>query len=186
MLENNIQTALSAGLIDLDDAIDIRNIKSLKLANQLLKLRRKKKFERDQLAQQQNIQSQAQANAQAQQVAAQAEVQKNEALTAQKAQLIQIEGQMDMQKLQAEVMAKKALMAQEFQYNMQLKGIETQNLMEREATREDRKDNRTELQASQQSKLIEQRKNNTPPTNFESGGNDIIGGGFDLGSFEPK
>ncbi len=186
MLENNIQTALSAGLIDLDDAIDIRNIKSLKLANQLLKLRRKKKFERDQLAQQQNIQAQAQANAQAQQVAAQAEVQKNEALTAQKAQLIQIEGQMDMQKLQAEVMAKKALMEQEFQYNMQLKGIETQNLMQRETTREDRKDNRTELQASQQSRLIEQRKNNTPPTNFESGGNDIIGGGFDLGSFEPK
>ena len=186
MLENNIQTALSAGLIDLDDAIDIRNIKSLKLANQLLKLRRKKKAERDQMMQQQNIQAQAEANAQAQQVAAQAEVQKNEALTAQKAQLVQLEGQMDMQKLQAEVMAKKALMEQEFQYNMQLKGMEVQNLQQREAQREDRKDERTKLQASQQSELIEQRKNNTPPTNFESGGNDIIGGGFDLGSFEPK
>ena len=186
MLENNIQTALSAGLIDLDDAIDIRNIKSLKLANQLLKLRRKKKAERDQMMQQQNIQAQAEANAQAQQVAAQAEVQKNEALTAQKAQLLQLEGQMDMQKLQAEVMAKKALMEQEFQYNMQLKGIEVQNLQQRETQREDRKDERTKLQASQQSELIEQRKNNTPPTNFESGGNDIIGGGFDLGSFEPK
>ena len=186
MLENNIQTALSAGLIDLDDAIDIRNIKSLKLANQLLKLRRKKKAERDQMMQQQNIQAQADANAQAQQVAAQAEVQKNEAITAQKAQLVQLEGQMDLQKLQAEVMAKKALMEQEFQYNMQLKGMEVQNLQQRESQREDRKDKRTKLQASQQSELIEQRKNNTPPTNFESGGNDIIGGGFDLGSFEPK
>ena len=186
MLENNIQTALSAGLIDLDDAIDIRNIKSLKLANQLLKLRRKKKAERDQMMQQQNIQAQADANAQAQQVAAQAEVQKNEAITAQKAQLVQLEGQMDLQKLQAEVMAKKALMEQEFQYNMQLKGMEVQNLQQREAQRENRKDERTKLQASQQSELIEQRKNNTPPTNFESGGNDIIGGGFDLGSFEPK
>jgi len=186
MLENNIQTALSAGLIDLDDAIDIRNIKSLKLANQLLKLRRKKKAERDQMMQQQNIQAQAEANAQAQQVAAQAEVQKNEALTAQKAQLVQLEGQMDLQKLQAEVMAKKALMEQEFQYNMQLKGMEVQNLQQRESQREDRKDERTKLQASQQSELIEQRKNNKPPTNFESGGNDIIGGGFDLGSFEPK
>ena len=186
MLENNIQTALSAGLIDLDDAIDIRNIKSLKLANQLLKLRRKKKAERDQMMQQQNIQAQADANAQAQQVAAQAEVQKNEAITAQKAQLVQLEGQMDLQKLQAEVMAKKALMEQEFQYNMQLKGMEVQNLQQRESQREDRKDERTKLQASQQSELIEQRKNNTPPTNFESGGNDIIGGGFDLGSFEPK
>ena len=186
MLENNIQTALSAGLIDLDDAIDIRNIKSLKLANQLLKLRRKKKAERDQMMQQQNIQAQAEANAQAQQVAAQAEVQKNEALTAQKAQLVQLEGQMDLQKLQAEVMAKKALMETEFQYNMQLKGMEVQNLQQRESQREDRKDERTKLQASQQSELIEQRKNNKPPTNFESGGNDIIGGGFDLGSFEPK
>ena len=83
-------------------------------------------------------------------------------------------------------MAKKALMEQEFQYNMQLKGMEVQNLQQRESQREDRKDERTKLQASQQSELIEQRKNNTPPTNFESGGNDIIGGGFDLGSFEPK
>jgi len=72
LLENNIQTALSAGLIDLDDAIDIREVRNLKQANQLLKLRRKKKQERDQMMQQQNMQAQAQANAQAQQVAAQA------------------------------------------------------------------------------------------------------------------
>ena len=81
---------------------------------------------------------------------------------------------------------KKELMELEFQYNMQLKGMEVQNLQQRESQREDRKDERTKLQASQQSELIEQRKNNKPPTNFESGGNDIIGGGFDLGSFEPK
>jgi hypothetical protein len=186
LLENNIQTALSAGLIDLDDAIDIREIKNIKLANQLLKLRRKKKQERDQLMQQQNIQAQAEANAQSQQVAAQAEVQKNQALTAQKAELMQMENQFDLQKLQAEVMAKKELMAQEFQYNMQLKSLETQSLSQKENEKEDRKDDRTKLQATQQSKLIEQRQNNTPPQDFESSGNDIIGGGFDLGSFEPR
>jgi hypothetical protein len=186
MLENNIQTALSAGLIDLDDAIDIRTIKNLKLANQLLKIRRKQKQERDQIMQQQNIQAQAQANAQAQEVAANAEVMKNQALTAQKAELEQMKGQMELQKLQAEVAAKKELMAQEFQYNMQLKGMETDILKQRESQKEDRKDDRTKLQASQQSELINQRKNNTPPQNFESGGNDIIGGGFDLGSFEPR
>ena len=186
LLENNIQTALSAGLIDLDDAIDIREIKNIKLANQLLKLRRKKKQERDQLMQQQNIQAQAEANAQSQQVAAQAEVQKNQALTAQKAELMQMESQFDLQKLQAEVMAKKELMAQEFQYNMQLKSLETQSLSQKENEKEDRKDDRTKLQATQQSKLIEQRQNNTPPQDFESSGNDIIGGGFDLGSFEPR
>ena len=186
MLENNIQTALSAGLIDLDDAIDIRAVQNLKLANQLLKIKRKKKQERDQAMQQQNIQAQAQANAQAQQVAAQAEVQKNQALTAQKAELEQLKGQLDIQKLQAEVTAKKELMAQEFEYNLQLKGMETDILKQRESQKEDRKDDRSKMEASQQSELIEQRKNNTPPKNFESGGNDIIGGGFDLGTFEPK
>ena len=121
MLENNIQTALSAGLIDLEDAIDIREVKNLKLANQLLKLRRKKKLERDQQMQQENIQAQAQANAQAQQVAAQAEVQKDQALFQTKAQLEQMKAQIDQQKMQSEVQLKKELMALEFQYNMQLK-----------------------------------------------------------------
>ena len=186
MLENNIQTALSAGLIDLSDAIDIREIKNIKLANQVLKIRRKRKQEQDQLIQQQNIEAQAQANAQAQEVAAAAEVRKNEALTAQKAQLLQMENNFELQKMQAEVMAKKELMAQEFQYNMQLKGVESSGQAQKETQKEDRKDERTKLQATQQSQLIEQRKNNTPPQNFESSGNDIIGGGFDLGSFEPR
>lgn len=185
-LENNIQTALSAGLIDLDDAIDIREIKNLKLANQLLKIRRKKKQERDQLMQQQNIQAQAQANAQAQQVAAQAEIQKQQVITQQKAELLQIEGQLELQKLQAEVQAKKDLMATEFQYNLQLKGIEVDGQKQSIKEKEDRKDQRTKIQATQQSELIEQRQKQTGPQNFESSGNDIIGGGFDLGSFEPK
>jgi hypothetical protein len=182
MLENNIQTALSAGLIDLEDAIDIREVKNLKLANQLLKLRRKKKLERDQQMQQENIQAQAQANAQAQQVAAQAEVQKDQALFQTKAQLAQI----DQQKMQQEVELKKELMALEFQYNMQLKGIEVDGQKQKESDKEDRKDERTKMQASQQSELIDQRKNDSPPKNFESSGNDILGGGFGLGTFEPR
>lgn len=186
MLENNIQTALSAGLIDLEDAIDIREVKNLKLANQLLKMRRKKKFERDQAAAQQNIQAQAQANAQAQQIAAQAEMQKEQASMQTKAQLEQIKGQIEQQRMMAEVAAKKELMALEFQYNMQLKGIEVDGQKAREAAKEDRKDERTKMQASQQSELIEQRQKQTPPKSFESGGNDIMGGGFGLGTFEPK
>jgi hypothetical protein len=186
MLENNIQTALSAGLIDLEDAIDIREVKNLKLANQLLKLRRKKKLERDQMMQQQNIQAQAQANAQAQQVAAQAEVQKDQALFQTKAQLEQMKAQLEQQKMQSEVEAKKELMALEFQYNMQLKGIEVEGQKSKEQQKEDRKDERTKLQATQQSELIDQRKNDSPPKNFESSGNDILGGGFGLGTFEPR
>jgi len=185
-LENNIQTALSAGLVDLEDAIDIREVKNIKLANQLLKVRRKQKQERDQAMQQQNMQAQAQANAQAQQVAAQAEVQKDQALFQTKAQLEQLKGQLEQQKMQAEVAAKKELMGLEFQYNMQLKGLEVDGQKQKESDKEDRKDERTKLQASQQSELIEQRQKQTGPKNFESAGNDIIGGGFGLGTFEPK
>jgi hypothetical protein len=185
LLENNIQTALSAGLIDLDDAIDIRNIQNLKLANQVLKLRRKKKQERDQMMQQQNIQAQAQANAQAQQVAAQAEVQKKQALVQSDAELEKIKNDLEIQKLQAEVEAKKELMAQEFEYNMQLKGIDSQQKQSMEARKEAARDSRQERQGQINSDLVNQRQNNGP-ANFESSGNDIIGGGIGLGSFEPK
>ena len=186
MLENNIQMALQQQNIELEDAIDLREIKNVKLANQLLKIRRKKKIERDQILAQQNIQAQAEANAQAQQVAAQAEVQKNQALTQSEAQLEQMKAQMDSQKMQQEVEHKKELMALEFQYNMQLKGIETDGQKTKEKQKEDRKDERTRIQASQQSELIEQRNSGKPPKNFESAGNDILGGGFNLGAFEPR
>jgi hypothetical protein len=185
-LENNIQTALSAQLIDLEDAIDIREVKNIKLANQLLKLRRRKKMERDQQIQQANIQAQAQANAQAQQVSAQAEVQKDQALFQTKAQLEQLKGQLEQQKMQQEVNAKKELMALEFNYNMQLKGIEVEGQKSKEQEKEDRKDERTKIQASQQSELIEQRQSGGAPKKFESSGNDILGGGFGLGTFDPK
>ena len=186
MLENNIQTALSAGLIDLSDAIDLREIRNLKLANQVLKIRRKQKAEKDQLIQQQNIEAQAQANAQAQQVAAQAEIQKNQVITQQKMQLKQLEAQMEEKKIQQEVQAKMQLMQLEFQYNMQLRNMDSTQQAQGETEREDRKDKRVQMQGTQQSELIDQRQNNKPPKNFESSGNDILGGGFDLGSFEPR
>ena len=186
LLENNVQQALSAGLIDLSDAIDIREVKNLKLANQLLKVRQKKRQERLQQEQQANIQAQAQANAQAQQVAAQAEIQKDQALFQTKSQLEQLKGQIEQQRISVEVGAKKELMALEFQYNMQLKGIEVDNARAKEKEIEDRKDKRTRIQGTQQSEMISQRKNDTPPTNFESGGNDTMGGGFGLGAFDPR
>ena len=186
MLENNIQMALQQQIIELADAIDIREIKNIKLANQLLKIRRKKKLERDQALQQQNMQQQAQLNQQSAQAAAQSEVQKNQALTASQVELEQIKSQLDSQKMMQEVQHKKELMALEFQYNMQLKSIETDGVKEREKQKEDRKDERTKIQATQQSEMIEQRNSGKPPKNFESAGNDILGGGFDLGAFDPS
>ena len=186
LLENNIQTALKSGLIELADAIDLREIRNIKLANQLLKIRRSKKSQRDQQIQQENIQAQSQANAQSQQVAAQAEVQKQQAITQQKAQLAQVEAQLKAQSLVQEAGIKKQLMDHEFQLNMQLKQMEVEGIKGKEKEKEDRKDERTKIQASQQSELIDQRKTGAPPKKFESAGNDILGGGFDLGAFGPK
>ena len=186
MLENNVQMAIQQKSIDLEDAIDIRNIKNVKLANEMLKLRRDKKIARDQVLQQQNIQAQAQANAQAQQVAAQAEVQKNQAITQNQAQLEQMKAQLDAQKMMQEVEHKKELMQLEFEMNMQLKNLEVEGQKTRDKEKEDRKDERTKIQATQQSEMIEQRKTDKPPKNFESAGNDILGGGFDLGVFDPR
>ena len=186
ILENNIQMALQQQSIDLEDAIDLREIKNIKLANQLLKIRRKKKQEQDRARELENIQAQTQSNTQSAQAAAQIELQKNQALTESKAQIIQLQGQVDAQKMQQEAELKKQLMQMEFQMNMQLKNAETGNLQQREKEKEDRKDERTKIQASQQSEMIEQRKTGKPPKNFESAGNDILGGGFDLGSFEPS
>jgi hypothetical protein len=186
LLENNIQVALAQQSINLEDAIDIREIKNLKTANQLLKIRRKKKQQTDQVVAQQNIEAQANANAQAQQAAAAAEVQKNQAITQSNIQLEQVKAQLESNKMLQEVSAKKELMQLEFQMNMQLKNMEVEGQKSREKEKEDRKDERTRIQATQQSELIDQRNNQKQPKNFESAGNDILGGGFDLGGFEPR
>ena len=186
MLENNIQMALQQQNIELEDAIDLREINNIKIANQLLKIRRQKKEEKDRQSQMENIKAQAEANQQSAQAAAQAEIQKEGALTQHKIQLEQMKAQFESQKMEQEVEAKKQLMELEFNYNMQLKGVESEGLMSRERQKEDRKDERTKIQASQQSELIDQRNNQKPPKNFESAGNDIMGGGFNLGAFVPK
>jgi hypothetical protein len=186
MLENNIQMALQQQNIDLEDAIDLREIKSVRLANQLLKIRRRKKLERDRQQQMQNIQAQADSNAQAAQQAAQIELQKNQALTQSQIQIEEAKSQFGSLKLQQEMAAKKELMELEFQYNMQLKGMETRGYADREKMREDRKDERTKIQATQQSEMIEQRKSGNAPKKFESAGNDTMGEGFSLEAFGPK
>jgi len=188
MLENNIQMALQQQTIDLEDAIDVRQINNVKLANEVLKIRRKRKMEMDQAMKEQNMQAQAQANAQQQQVAAQMEVQKQQALTQSEAQIEQLKAQLEAQKLQYEMQAKQQLMALEFEFNMRLKNMDVQTTKQKEKEKEDRKDERTRIQASQQSQLIEQRKNDLPAKKFESSGNDILGGANvgDMSMFGPR
>ena len=184
-LEQNIQVALASGGIDLDDAIDIRQVKNLKLANQLLKQKRKKKLEKDQAAQQANIQAQAAANAQAAEQATLAEMQKQQALAETEVQIEQAKSQMEIQRMQTEATIKKELMAEEFSYNMQLARIKADAEGRKEQEIENRKDKRIKMQGTQESQLIQQRQNNALPTDFESAGFDSLGG-FDLEQFEPR
>ena len=158
LLENNIQVALGQKMIDLDDAIDLRNIRNVKLANQMLKIKRKAKAKRDQAMQQQNMQAQAQANAQQQAAAAQAEVQKAQGKNQAEAQLEQTKNQLRIQYLQAEIQAKKELMQYEFELNSQLEGMKKEASDKKEEMREDRKDARVNMQADRQKEMIEQRK----------------------------
>jgi len=182
-LEQNIQIALQSGGIDLEDAIDLRQIKNLKLANQSLKYKRKKKIEQDQRIQQENMQAQAQANAQASEAAAMAEVQKQQALAQTEIQIQQAKSQFDISRIQQEFEIKKLLMAEEFKYSMQLAQAQVGAQQQKINDIEDRKDKRVKMQASQQSELIDQRKNDTMPKNFESEF-DNISSGFGLGTMD--
>ena len=183
MLENNIQVSLSQKLIDLDDAIDLRNVRNVKLANQLLKIKRKAKAQRDQQAQQSNMQAQASANAQAQQAAAQAEIQKNNAKVQAETQLEQTKNQLQINYLQKEVESKKQLMQFEFDLNAKLESMRSSSNDEKENKKEDRKDARVDRQAQHQMNMIEQRKQGDSLNKFESSGNDILSGGANMEKF---
>ena len=184
-LEQNIQVALKTQSIDLSDAIDIREINNIKLANQFLKLKQTQRQKQKQEAAQQNIQAQAQANAKASEAAAMAEVQKQQALTQEKVSIEQAKSQFEIQRMQNEAQIKRELMAEEFQYQMQLAKARAGVENKREQDIEDRKDKRTRIQGTQQSEMIDQRKNDLLPINFESEGDDDLSG-FNLGSLGPE
>jgi len=182
-LENNIQVALGQGLIDLDDAIDLREVRNIKLANQLLKIKRKRKSERDQAMQKMNMQSQAEANAAQQQAAAQAEIEKNDAKVKSESEIEQTKNQLKIQYLQQEAQVKKDLMRLEFQLNSQLEQMKNQNSNLMEGMRENRKDARIDKQAEHQAKLVEKRNGGESFKKFESSGNDIVTGDAGLDRF---
>jgi len=166
-LEQNIQMALQQGGIDLEDAIDIRQIKNLKLANDLLKQKRKKRQAMEQQQAQANIQAQADANAQTAERAAMAEVQKQQALADQNLNYEKSKSQFDIQKMQTASQIKQQEMQVQFEYDKKLKEMEVDQIITREKYIEDRKDNRTKLEGTQQSKMIDQRKFDLLPTNFQ-------------------
>ena len=183
-LEANIQVALAKGNIDIEDAIDIREIRNLKLANQLLKLKRTKKEAREEKMAMQQQAMMSQQNLKAQELAGQVAMQKIQLESQAKMQLKQAEVAFDIEKMKQEAVLKNQLMAEEFKYNMQLAQVQSGTLSQRDMQKEQAKDKRVGIQNTQQSKLIEQRKNNLPPLNFESNEDSLDG--FDLSEFEPR
>ena len=169
-LEQNIQIALSSGGIDLEDAIDIRQIRNLKLANQMLKQKRKRKLNRERQMQAEQAQQQSQLNTQANQAAAESEVQKQQALTSEKVNFEEAKSQFELQRMQTEADIKRQLMAEEFNYQLQLEQMKMKRETQKETEIEDRKDKRTRIAGSQQSEMISQRKNNSLPLDFEAQG----------------
>lgn len=183
-LEANVQMALSKGDINLEDAIDIRELKNLKLANQLLKMKRIKKQEREDKMMIQKQDMMAQQQMQSQEFAAQAAMQQLQLDTQSKMQIKQAEVAFDIEKLKAEAELKRMLMAEEFKYQMQIAGVKETALADRDTMKEESKAKRISQQNSEQSKLINQRKNNLPPLSFES--NEDTLDGFDMAQFEPR
>jgi len=184
LLEQNIQMALSQKDISLEDAIDIREMKNLKMANQLLKVKRKQNAAQKQQMEAQKQQMAAQGQMQVQQAAAQTAMQKMQAETQSKMQIAQAEAAMAIEKMKNEAALKQQLMQVEFNYNMQLKGMEQSQMDAREEMREEGKSKRISQANTEQSKLIQQRKNNTSPINFESNEDSLDG--FDFSEFNPR
>lgn len=183
-LEANIQASLQRDQIDLEDAIDIREIRNIKLANELLKLKRRKKQEQDMDREKQKMEMQTQSNIQSSQAAAQANLQKVQAEFQAKAQLKQAESAFEIEKMKQEAQLKMQLMQMEFEMNMQLKGLEVNAAKTIDEQKEMAKDKRIDIQSTHQSKLIEQRKKDLPAIDFESSEDSLDG--FDLAQFEPK
>ena len=165
-LEENIQVALKSGQIDLEDAIDIREVRNIQLANRFLKYRRKKKAEAAQQAAQANIQAQAKANQETAEKAAMVEMQKQQALAETQVQIEQAKSQFEIQRLQTEAQLKQQLLEVSFGHNVQLEQLKIDRDTTREREIEDRKDKRTRISGTQQSEMISQRKNDSGPTNF--------------------
>ena len=195
-LANNIKLAMN---LNLDGAYIPSFIKNLGIKNYNLKknflimgsahniyeIKQKEKQEKKRAEQLENIQAQAQANAQSAEKAAMADVQKEQALAQTKVQIEQAKTEFEIKKMEQEALIKKQLMAEEFRYNIQLEEMRSQTKRQKETEIEDRKDKRVQMQGTQESELINQRQNDTLPVNFESAGNDNLDG-FGLEQFAPQ
>jgi len=184
-LENNIQMALTQGSIFLEDAIDIRQVRNIKLANQLLKFRRVKKQQADAAQSEAASVAQAEAQGQAQIGIEEAKANANQIATESKIQIQKSENELDIKKMQYEAQTKKELMQFEYDLNVKLKELELsaqKELVEKQSETQERIADKKNISVSS---IAGPPRTEKPKKSFESKGNDVLGG-FDLSRFEAK
>ena len=184
LLEANIQAALSRDSINLEDAIDIREIKNLKLANQVLKIRRIKKQQIDQQMAQAASVAQAEAQGAAQIQIEEAKAQAEQIKTESKIQYRQADIEFEIKKLEVEAQTKRELMQFEYDLNVKLKALELEAQKELVEKQNETAVEVANLKTSAKS-LSGPPQTGKPAKSFESKGNDVLGG-IDLSRFEPK
>ena len=174
MLEQSIQLALQNQMIDLDDAIDIRNIRNLKLANALLKVRKNKKEVDDLKKKEANIKMQTESNIESSNAASTNQIKEMQFKMQSELEFEKQKAMLEIEKMQKKAELDMMLQKQKLEYEMMTKQSEFSQLSGREKQREDRKDQRVDKQSENQSKLIQQRKNNQPAQEFENNTQGIV------------
>ena len=174
MLEQSIQLALQNQMIDLDDAIDIRNIRNIKLANALLKVRKTKKEMDDLKKKEANIKMQTESNIESSNAASTNQIKEMQFKMQSELELEKQKAMLEIQKMQKKAELDMMLQKQRLEFDMMNKQSELSQLSSREKQREDRKDQRVDKQSENQSKLIEQRKNNQPAQDFDENSQSIV------------
>jgi hypothetical protein len=184
LLEANIQVALSRDSINLEDAIDIREVKNLKLANQLLKIRRVRKQQMDQQQAQAASVAQAEAQGAAQVQIEEAKAQAEQIKTSSKIQYRQADIEFEIKKLEVEAQTKRELMQFEYELNVKLKELELRAQKELVEKQSQTQETVAAMKTSTAS-LSGPPSSGKPAKSFESKGNDVLGG-IDLSRFSPK
>ena len=183
-LRQDIQLALKNGGITIDDKIDIEQIKNIKLASQLLKLRRRKREEDIQSREMEKDALNRQFQLESQKLAERKAMQEIDAKSKAEQATLRAKSAFRIAELKAEAAEKKNLMDHEFKLQMRLKTKELEVVVGKETEKEDRKDKRLDKQSTHQSKLIEQRARKKGALNFESNEDSLDG--FGLEEFSPR
>jgi len=175
MLEQNIQAEIAAGGLSTTDGIDIRKISNLSLANEMLKIRKEKHIKEEQKRKVELMETQSKGNTETAQAASQAKQQEEAQKIDGKKQVMLMERENNRLKMEQELQAKLQLMDREYYYQTGIEMAKDGSKKSAEKEKEDRKDKRTEIQATQQSKMVEQRNNKGKAVDFKSENTSITG-----------